>query len=459
MPTFTGELRLPGDEGYEQFRVERVFNARRPDRFPAAVLYAETEDDIVAAVRLARARGWRVAVRSGGHSWAAWSVRDDALLIDLGRFQEISYDAATGIVSVTPSVRGGEVLAPYLAARGRFFGGGHCPTVGVGGFLLQGGMGWNCRGWGWAAESVEAIDVVTAEGELVRADATTNADLFWAARGAGPGFFGVVTRFHLRTTPIRPVLRQTVHMYTMDHYDAVMTWLQRTHASVSPDVEIVAVAMAAPAELPELAGQHVLAVTGVAMSETDADAIAALAPLGGCPVRDAAVLRVDAAPTTMDELRAEQLRMNPENHRYAVDNAWIDGGPEHAVPALKNLFTTAPTEQTFTIWFSMAPLRELPDMALSLQTDIYVASYVIWRDPAEDERCRAWLDARMTELEPVTAGQYLGDSDLTRRSVRFVADEAWQRLCRIRARRDPDGLFVGYLAGDEVPLNTNHWQR
>ena len=119
------------------------------------------------------------------------------------------------------------MLAPYLAERGRFFVGGHCPTVGVGGFLLQGGQGWNARGWGWAAEYVEAIDVVTADGELVRADATQNSDLYWAARGAGPGFFGVVTRFHLRTLPAPGHLAQTVQAYALDDFDEVMAWLHR----------------------------------------------------------------------------------------------------------------------------------------------------------------------------------------------------------------------------------------
>jgi FAD/FMN-containing dehydrogenase len=98
-------------------------------------------------------------------------------------------------------VRGGEELAPALNARGRMFPGGHCPSVGLGGFLLQGGQGWNCRTLGWACESVRAIDIVTADGELVHASEDENTDLLWAARGAGPGFFGVVTRFHLRLHP------------------------------------------------------------------------------------------------------------------------------------------------------------------------------------------------------------------------------------------------------------------
>ena len=74
----------------------------------------------------------------------------------------------------------------------------------MGGFLLQGGQGWNSRRYGWACENVVAIDVVTADGELVRAAEDEHEDLLWAARGAGPGYFGVITRFHLRTFRVRP---------------------------------------------------------------------------------------------------------------------------------------------------------------------------------------------------------------------------------------------------------------
>ena len=169
--TFTGRFLERGQPGYEEARTHRVFNGRRPDRFPAAVLLAETDDDIVAGVRLANARGCPVSVRSGGHSWAAWSIRDDALLIDLGGLRDITYDPATGIAAVRPAVRGGTELAPYLAARGRAFPGGHCESVGLGGYLLQGGQGWNSRSWGWACENVMGIDAVTADGRQVHADA------------------------------------------------------------------------------------------------------------------------------------------------------------------------------------------------------------------------------------------------------------------------------------------------
>src|SRR5580693_723389 len=97
-----GRLVLRGDPLYEQARTGRIFNMRRPDRFPAAVLLAETDNDVIEGVRLAAERGWPVSVRSGGHSWAAWSVRDDALLIDLGGMRDITYDPATSVVSVRP---------------------------------------------------------------------------------------------------------------------------------------------------------------------------------------------------------------------------------------------------------------------------------------------------------------------------------------------------------------------
>ncbi|MHC3472751.1 FAD-binding oxidoreductase [Streptomyces sp. 7R007] len=454
MNRFSGTLHLPGDESFEEACLGRVFNARRPaDRRPAAVLEARTEDDVVEGVRLALERGWQVAVRSGGHSWAAWSVRGDALLIDLGGFREMTYDPDTRIATATPSVKGGDELNPFLGGFGRFFNGGHCPSVGIGGFLLQGGQGWNARGWGWAAENIVAIDVVTAEGELVRADETHHSDLFWAARGAGPGFFGVVTRFHLRTRPLPGHLAHTVHAYPLDLFDEVMTWLHEAHHTVSDLVEIVAVTQG----LPEY-DEHVLLVTGLSFTDTPEQAAEALAPLHANPYADRALFRVEARPTTLAEQIHGQREANPEGHRYFVDNAWLTGGASDVVPAIRKAFTEHPTPQTFTIWFSMAPLRELPDMAFSLQSEIYCASYVVHDGPERDAELRAWLDEAMAAMQPVTAGQYLGDSDFTVRQLKFMGDEQWRRLQEIRAVRDPKGLFAGYLSAGAV-TNTNHWEQ
>jgi hypothetical protein len=183
-----------------------------------------------------------------------------------------------------------------------------------------------------------------------------------------------------------------------------------------------------------------------------------LAPFRDSPALDRALLVLDAVPTTLDEQRARQLVDNPEGHRWAVDNAWLAGPVEDVLPAMRRAYTTLPTAKSFTIWFSMAPLRALPDMAFSVQSEIYLASYVVWEDPGDDDAHRAWLTGAMADLEPVTVGQYLGDSDLAHRQVRVLSDEAWARLEEIRGERDPDGVFVGHLAGPGGATNRNHWE-
>jgi FAD/FMN-containing dehydrogenase len=453
---FTGQLLRAGDAGFADAAVSRNSTPPRPARRPAAVRGAAGTADVAAGVRLARAEGLRVAVRSGGHSWAAWSLREDTLLIDLAAFTGMSYDEAAGTVTVGPAVRGGLDLDPFLADRGRFFAGGHCPTVGIGGFLLQGGMGWNCRGWGWAAESIEAIQVVTAEGDVVWCDETENADLFWAARGSGPGFFGVVTAFRLRTRQRYRELTQTTYVYPAEVAQDVLGWLHRARHDVPSSVELVAVGITPPLP-PEVRHEGpVLVVDGVSFD----GGAGALAPLDTCPVAGKALVRKVAEPVTIGELRAEQMRANPEGHRYVVDNAYLAGEPGALIPAMTPAFTELPTAKSFSLWFDLArvpappePGRPLPDMALSVQTDIYFATYVVCESPSQDGLCRSWVDDTMRRLEPLSAGCYLGDSDLTVRPARFMSDEAWRRFRRIRAARDPDLLFAGYDCADESALN------
>jgi len=448
---FTGRLLRPGDTGFADAAVSRIFNQRRPSRRPAAVLRAASAEDVAAGVRLARAEGLRVAVRSGGHSWAAWSLRDDTLLIDLAAFTGMSYDDETGIVTAGPAVRGGVDLDPFLAGAGRFFAAGHCPTVGIGGFLLQGGMGWNCRGWGWAAESIAAMQVVTPAGEVVWCDESANADLFWAARGAGPGFFGVVTAFKLRTRPRYRELTQTTYVYPAEAAQDVLGWLYHARHDVPPSVELVAVGITPPLPPDVAYSGPVLVVDGVSFDGGPSS----LRALDGCPVAGKALVSKVGQPVTIGELRAEQVRANPAGHRYVVDNAYLSGSPGSLIPALAPAFTDLPTAKSFSLWFDLAhvPGRPLPDMALSLQTDLYFATYVICETAAEDGWCRSWVTDTMRRLGPYSAGCYLGDSDFTVRPDRFMSDAAWDRFRQVRTARDPGGLFAGYDCADESALN------
>jgi FAD/FMN-containing dehydrogenase len=454
---FSGKLIWREEKEYEEARVGRVFNARKPQRFPSAVLFAASVEDVIAGVQLARECNLRVSIRSGGHSWDGWSVRNGSLLIDFNLLREMSYDERTSILSVTPSISGGEAN-PYLKQYGVFFPGGHCPDVGVGGFLLQGGQGWNARGMGWACERIESMDVVTADGKLVHASEHENADLFWAARGSGPGFFGIVVRFNLRTHPLPGALTRSTFIYPMEEFEEVMRWLYRIHHALDRRIELVAIAVETPAAGPDQAGKHSLLVSALCFADSPEDACKALAPMETCPVLDRALVRESYAPTTLEKEYEEQRRQNPPGDRYAADNLWLSGPASQVVPALKTCFQHLPTLRTFALWYSMAPLPPIADMAFSLQADAYVAVYTIWQDPAEDARCRAWLKQQMERLEVLSDGYYLGDSDIPTRSAKFMSDDHYHKLEELRKTYDPEGRFCSYRPHAVHALNDNPWE-
>ena len=401
MTGLAGRLLLRGEPGYEQARVGRIFNARRPDRFPAAVLLAADEQDVIEGVRLAAERGWTVSVRSGGHSWAAWSLRDDALLIDLARLRDISYCPATGVVAARPAVPGGLELAPFLARRGRAFPAGHCASVGLGGYLLQGGQGWNGRSRGWACQSVTGLDVVTADGRLVHADAEANSDLLWAARGAGPGFPGIVTRFYLQTYEAPRVMWHDTWTFRLDDTVELLTWLHGVLPALDRRVEPVVAATRLP-DVPlhdgiTHPGGTVLLLHTTVMAGSDAEALAGLAPLQDGPLARRALGHVQDRTSVLEENLA-QTAQNPEGYRYAVDCTWSDAPAHVLAPMLHALWSELDTEHSFSIWYGWAPRGDLPDMAFSVEADVYVATYAIYADPAEDEKYSNWVHRRTAAL-------------------------------------------------------------
>jgi FAD/FMN-containing dehydrogenase len=450
---FTGRFVERGAADYEDARTARVFNARRPGRFPGAVLEAASEADVVAGVLLARERGWTVTVRSGGHSWAAWSLHDDALLIDLGRLQELEL-TAPGVAIASPAVQGGTQLNPYLREHGYLFPGGHCPTVGIGGYLTQGGQGWNGRSWGWGCENVLGVDVVTANGELLHASADANPDLYWAARGAGPGFFGVVTRFHLKANPLPAVFTQTVIALPIEAFDDVIAWAHDLLPTLDRRVEpvIVGTRLAPPGV--DVGGGPLIVIATTGLFDTQDEAERHMAPLKTCPWLDRAFLFDFAAPVTWDVVNHVQSMQNPENHRYATDCAWTDASAAELIPLLRPLYTDLPTPESFVIWYGWNPVRPLQDMAFSMEANVYIAAYSVWKTDSDDDRVMSWVTERFRALEPVTKGVYLGDADLLRRPGKFMADENFAKLQRLRNRYDPDGLMPDYRIKPGVEPNT-----
>lgn len=444
---FEGRLLRRGEEGYEQARRAAVWNARTPARFPEAIVLAASERDAVRAVRLAAAEGLKMAVRSGGHSWAGNHLRDGSLLLDLSALREVEVDGEAMTASVQPGCRGNELL-DLLDRLNLFFPAGHCPGVALGGYLLQGGYGWNGRLHGPACMSVEAIDAVTADGELVRADEEHNADLLWAARGAGPGFFGVVTRFHLRLQRRPRIVANGLFTYPLELMGDVFAWAQEIAPRVPRTMELMLLIHRDEAGAPEVA------VTGPVLTYEREQAQRTLALLQTCPVLDRAKLNVPYVEVTLPDLYAGVQASYPDEHRYAVDNMWTSASVKELLPGLQRIAETLPGAPSHMLWMNWGPGETLapqrPDMAYSVEDDTYIALYAVWEDPALDEANVGWATERMREMQGLASGIQLADENLGLRPARALGAEQLARLDELRAARDPEGRFHPWMGRPEA---------
>ena len=198
---FRGELLRPQDPGYEDAR--KVWNGSI-NRLPALIARCAGVADIIATVKFAKDNGLLLAVRGGGHSYPGLSVCDGGLVIDLSLMKGIRVDPEVRTVRAQAGVLLGE-LDQETQAFGMAVPSGIVTHTGLSGLALGGGINWLMRKYGLTIDQLLSVDLVTAEGELVKASETENADLFWGVRGGG-GNFGIVTDFEFRLNPVGPTV-------------------------------------------------------------------------------------------------------------------------------------------------------------------------------------------------------------------------------------------------------------
>jgi FAD/FMN-containing dehydrogenase len=240
-----GRVVHPSDPGWDAAR--QAFDLT-VDLRPAAVAFPRDEGDVIAIVDYAREHGLRIAPQSTGHNAGPLGALDDTLLVNVRELDQVSIDPHALRVRVGAGVRWRDVV-PRLSELGLAALHGSSPDVGISGYSLGGGMGWLARRYGLQTNSVTAIELVTADGRPVRADATHEPDLFWALRGGG-GNFGVVTAIEFAVYPVEdlyagvmffPAERwgDVLHTWTAmmsDLPDELMTWVSLLHFPDMPDV-------------------------------------------------------------------------------------------------------------------------------------------------------------------------------------------------------------------------------
>jgi FAD/FMN-containing dehydrogenase len=437
-----GKVVRRGHEGYENLRQATCWHDRVPERYPEVIVIATSDHDVIGAVKLAREEGLKVAVRSGGHSWSGSHLRDDSVLIDMSNLRRVEVDEETMTATVQPGITGVE-LAAMLASRDLFFPTGHSTGVGIGGYLLQGGFGWAGRDYGPACLSVSAIDVVTANGDVVHADDAENSDLLWAARGAGPGFFGVVTRFYLKVYPRRSVTMTSTYMFPVDLAPQVLGFVHE----VGRDTPVELLTLITRAPMP---GEPLMVVlVAVAYTDTEEEARTQLSLFQTMPIRDLAVMaQLNELTDHVTLTRTADGGRFEDSERWLADNVATRADFADLWPTIKEMVDSWPEGwPTHLMVFNWDHDKqpERPPMAFSVDGNFFYGLYVQWSDSADDEKNIRWATEHMRALEPFATGTALSDENLINRPFPFVSEESLRRLDDLRSTWDPNDVFVSWL--------------
>jgi FAD/FMN-containing dehydrogenase len=436
---FQGQIVLPHDESYDALRV--VWNAVA-DRYPALVVRPNTEDDVATALRFAREQDLTVAVRGGGHSVAGHSTCDGGMVIDLRSMQRVEVDPKRRVARV----QGGVLLSQLDEAAQAF--GLACPVgvvghTGIGGLGLGGGMGRLQRKYGLTVDNILGLEMVTADGRMVRVDHDENADLFWGMRGAGPNF-GVVTSFELHLHEVGPVI---VH-------GMVMHPLERAREMVARHCDLVASApdeaflglnftLALPEEdfPPEIAGRPIVAA-GVAHCGPVEEGERYAEQLRG----DGAVLDTIAPKRYLDVQSMGDEAM-AWGHRFYMKGGFVPGIPDEMVDVCAERIADAPGECEISFWAFGGAIARVPEDAMAFtgrDAGFWCGVESLWDDPSRDDQFIAWTRTTMDALQPfTTAGNYVNDIVETGTGVvrAIYGDAKYERLRALKRAWDPDNVF------------------
>jgi len=428
---------MRGHPDYEAMRQLSVFNMRKPKRFPNAIVMAESVEDVQNAVRYAKARGWKVGVRSGGHGWVASHTRDGALMISLANMRELRVEPETMTAIISPSITGDGLNGVLQEQYKLMTPSAHGVSVGMGGFVMCGGHGWNSRVWGPGCQQLKAIDVVDADGNLIHATAEQNNDWLWAARGAGPGYFGAAVRYYLQVHSMPQVMKRNGYTFDLEHLEEVATFLRDNTPKFPAHLEVVMLGRM-------IDGRPGLFV-GASGFGSEEQVKSALDAFDAAPLFRKAKTAKLQQPFVAPNKYESPTESLPAGYRIVIDNVWTNAPSGELVPLLRDLFTNLPGER-FNIFFQCwGPVREIPNAAYSVQGEIYISANAVYLDEADDAKNDGWALDAIRRLHPVSVGAQMNDENMALDPQRYLSDEASARLEALRARHDPEGRFVSFL--------------
>jgi hypothetical protein len=419
-----------------------VFNAMF-DRRPGLIARASSTTDVVAAVAFARARGLPVAVRGGGHSVAGYSSIEGGLLIDLGAMRKVRVDPDSRRAWVQGGATWGEV-DKETQVHGLATTGGRVTDTGVAGFTLGSGSGWLERMHGLSCDNLLSAEVVTADGRVLRASATENADLFWGLRGGG-GNFGIVTEFEFQLHPVGPIVLGGLLLHPRNKAPEVYRFYRDFMASAPREVGggiVLMHAPPAPFVPPELQGRPAVAIIAMYFGsiERGVEALAPLRAFGSPPVDIVQPMPYCAVQSLLDA-------GNPRGRRNYWRSENLSALPDEAIDAYIACAATATSPSSVLILQRFGgAVSDVPDEATPLggrDAPWQYHCYGIWTD-ADDARHIAHVRATEQAMRPWSSGRvslnFVSEADDERIRASF-GSEKYRRLVALKDKYDPENVF------------------
>ncbi len=435
----SGDLFLPGDEGWEEGRT--LFNSMI-DKRPGAIARVANEDDVAECIGWAQRTGVALAVRAGGHSVAGTSVNEGGLVIDVRGLDAIEVDPAAH----TARAGAGLSWSRFDAAtqeHGLATTGGRVSTTGIAGLTLGGGSGWLERSCGLSCDNLIGAELVTSSGERVRASESENAELLWALRGGG-GNFGVVTTLEFRLHPVGPTVFGGIAAYDPAHGHALAAAFRDFHAGGGPDQAGLAFGyIAAPPEefIPEEWHGKLVAITGGMWNGPVEEGERALQAL-----REVAEPIADLYGE-IPYAGLQSMIDDPPGKRNWWTAEYLDELPDDALDAIVAYAEQMPlsfTQMLLVPWGGEVARRT--DSALAKRDAAYVVHpFCVWEGAERDAEHISWGRAGRDVLAPWKSGgvylNFVGDEGEER--VRAAFGENYERLAAVKAEYDPENLFHG----------------
>ena len=432
-----GQVFVPGEAGYDHAR--RAWNLAMDTR-PAVIVEAGSAADVAQAVRYARAHGMRIAPQGTGHGAEPLEPLDGAMLLRTTRMRQVRIDPAARTARAEAGATWADVTVP-AGRHGLAALAGSSPDVGVTGYTLGGGLGWLARRYGLAANSVTAAELVTPDGDLVRADADHEPDLFWAVRGGGG--VGVVTALEMRLYPVDQLYAGDLFFPIQRATEVLHAWRDWTNTVPDEVTSLAHLLRFPPApELPEpLRGRAFVILEAACLADADAGAelIGPLRRLG--PERD--TFAMIPAPAL------GQLNMDPPQPVPSQgDGAFLAGFPAAAIDALLAVAgpdTGTPLATVEVRHLGGALARPAPGGGAQPSIDANYLLFAAGATPAPDlaAAVRAQAQAVKHALAPWHASyDYYNFEETPAPASAVLPPASYRRLQQIKAAYDPDQVII-----------------